>query len=107
MGTVRKSGPHRRFTDKERKNAVEMVTSTRRPITHVAAELGISHKTLWSWVNQSRLNKIDPGRALTRQQRERIRDLEKENARLQRDVEFLKKANAFFRELDREDNGSL
>jgi transposase-like protein len=62
---------------------------------------------LWAWVNQARLNKIDPERALSRQQRERIRDLEKENARLHRDVEFLKKANAFFRELDREDNGSL
>ncbi|WP_167048209.1 transposase [Salinibacterium sp. ZJ454] len=107
MGTQRKFKGRRDFTPAQKMAAVRLVETSRRPITQVAEELGISHKTLWKWVNAARLAKIDPEGELTRAQRERIRDLEKENARLRRDLEFEKKAKAFFRELDQHDNGSL
>jgi transposase-like protein len=57
-------------------------------------------------VNDARLERIDPGGELTVAQRKRIRDLEKENALLRRDLEFEKKARAFFLEIDQNDNGS-
>jgi transposase-like protein len=76
-------------------------------IEKVAAELGVNPKTLWKWVNQARLAQIDPGGTMPAQAAARIRDLERENARLRRDLEFEKKAGAFFRELDRDENGSL
>ena len=72
----------------------------------VAAELGINHRTLWTWVNTAKLNTIDPAGELTPQARKRIRDLEKENALLRRDLDFEKKAKAFFLELDQNDDDS-
>ena len=97
----------RRFTVEEQAAAVAVVAASGRPIKHVAEEIGIDHRTLWQWVNNARLAEIDPGGALTAEQRNRIRDLEKQVAMLKRDLEFEKKAGAFFRELDRGDNGSL
>ena len=97
----------RRFTAAEQAAAVAAVTASGRPITHVAEEIGIDHRTLWQWVNNARLAEIDPTGELTLAQRNRIRDLEKKVAMLERDLEFEKKAGAFFRELDRGDNGSL
>jgi transposase len=78
------------------------------PITVVAAELGVSDKTAWSWVNSERIRRLDPERAvppevlqrLIAEQRRSAR-LERENAELQRQLEFAKKAAAFFRENDR------
>jgi hypothetical protein len=40
-------------------------------------------------------------------QLQEILRLRRENQRLQREVEFMKKAEAFFRELDRDENDSL
>lgn len=97
----------RRFTAEEQAAAVAAVTASGRPIKRVAEEIGIDHRTLWQWVNNARLADIDPGGELTAEQRNRIRDLEKQVALLKRDLEFEKKAGAFFRELDRGGNGSL
>jgi transposase len=66
-----------------------------------------SHRTLWTWVNKARLAVIDPAGDLTPETRNRIRDLEKEVVRLRRNLEFQKKAGAFFRDLDRDENDSL
>ena len=97
----------RRFTAEQQAAVVRQIEESGRPIKHVAEELGIDHRTVWQWVNNARLARIDPGGQLTPEARNRIRDLEKENARLRRDLEFEKKAGAFFRELDRDENGSL
>lgn len=94
-------------TPEFRARAVEQVRSTGRPVSAVARDLGVDHRTLWQWVNNARMREIDPGGVLTREQRARIRDLEAENARLRRDLEFQKKAGAFFRELDHDGNDSL
>ena len=90
----------------ERAAAVRKVRESGLSIVQVAEQLGLSDKTLWKWVNQARLAEIDPAGELTPEARTRIRDLEKENARLRRDLEFEKKAQAFFREPDQRDNGS-
>lgn len=91
----------------ERAEVVRLVEESGRPITHVAAELGIDHRTVWQWVNNARLAAIDPGGELSLEQRNRIRDLEKKVALLERDLAFEKKAGAFFRELDHDANDSL
>jgi transposase len=95
------------FTPAQKAAAVRVVESSHRSIVQVAEELGISDKTLWKWVNAARLATIDPQGELTRAQQLRIRDLEKENARLRRDLEFQKKAKAFFQELDQHGDDSL
>jgi transposase len=39
----------RRFTAEEQPKAVRKVEEYGRPITRVAEELGIDHRTVWQW----------------------------------------------------------
>ena len=75
-------------------------------MTQVAAELGISDKTLNEWVLNARNREIDPTGSLSDAAKRRIRELEAENARLKKDLEFEKKADAFI-SMVRKRNGSL
>ncbi|OPZ32265.1 MAG: Transposase [Synergistetes bacterium ADurb.BinA166] len=70
-------------------------------ITSVATKLGMTPETLRKWVRRA---EIDEGRrpGLTTTERERLKELEKENKELRRANEILKAAAAFFgAELDR------
>ena len=67
----------------------------------IANQLGIHPETLRNWVNRA---EIDTGKrpGTTTEDRERIRQLERENFELRRANEILKSAAAFFgAELDR------
>ncbi len=69
-------------------------------IQAVAGKLGMRPETLRLWL---RRDEVDHGRrpGVTSQERERIRELERENRELRRANEILKAASAFFaRELD-------
>ena len=61
----------------------------------VARELGIYASTLGTWVRQ---DGIDRGEAegLTTEERERLRELEAENARLRMERDLLKRTVAFW-----------
>jgi transposase len=88
--------PTRRgFTRECKRDAVELVCSTGRPIAVVARELGIYDSTLGNWVRQDR---IDHGQAdgLTTQERARLRQLETENARLRMERDLLNPTVAFW-----------
>ena len=70
-------------------------------ITSVATKLGMTPETLRKWV---RREEIDEGQrpGLTTTERERMKELERENKELRRANEILKAAAAFFgAELDR------
>ena len=80
-------------------------TSTRRKwaaITSIAEKIGCTPETLRSWLRQA---ERDQGRrpGLTTEERERLKQLERENFELRRANEILKKASAYFAqaELDR------
>jgi transposase len=104
---VRKERRAGEITPEFRAEAVRRVLASGKPISVMAKELGIDHRTLWTWVDKVRLKKIDPEGVMPVEARRRIRELELENARLARDLSFEKKAGAFFRELDRDENDSL
>jgi transposase-like protein len=71
-------------------------------ICSIADKLGCSREALRRWVRQSERDRGErPG--LTTDERERLKQLERENVELRRANEILKKASAYFAqaELDR------
>jgi transposase len=98
MGEEHRQTPQRTrrgFTKEFKRGAVELVRSTGRPIAAVARELGLYDSTLGNWVRQDR---IDRGEAegLTTEEQARLRELERENARLRMERDLLKRTVAFW-----------
>jgi len=98
----------RRYPPELRERAVRMVGEVaveqgerHGAITRVARTLGIGDESLRKWVAQAEIDRgTRPG--LSTVERERIRELERENFELRRANEILKSAAAFFgAELDR------
>jgi transposase len=85
----------RRFSEEFKRDAVELVRTTGRPIAQIARELGIYDSTLGNWVRQDR---IDRGEAeeLTSDERARLRALEAENTKLRMERDLLKRTVAFW-----------
>ena len=77
-------------------------STTRSGRRSIAAKIGCTADTLRGWVRQA---ERDRGRraGLTSNERERLKELERENRELKRANEILRKASAFFAqaELDR------
>ena len=87
--------PRRRFSDEFKRDAVEIVRTSGKPIRQVANELGIYDSTLGNWVRQEQMNRGER-EGLTSDERERLGELERANARLRMERELLKRAVAFW-----------
>jgi transposase len=85
----------RQFTAEFKRDAVELVRTSGRPIAHIARDLGIYDSTLGNWVRQ---DAIDRGEreGLTTEEGERLRQLEAENTRLRMERDLLKRTVAFW-----------
>ena len=96
-----------RYPSEVRERAVRLVmdhrdqyTSEWAAITSIAAKCGMTAETLRKWIRRAQ---VDSGvrQGVTSDERERLRELERENKELRRANEILKAASAFFaRELD-------
>ena len=102
-------GRPNRYSPEARERAVRMVrehgpeyASQWAAIVSIAAKLGCTAETLRGWVRQA---ERDAGHraGLTTDERQRLKELERENRELKRANEILRKASAFFAqaELDR------
>jgi len=91
----------RKYTDELRERAVRLVFESKRPIAHVARDLGIHKEALRQWVRQA---EADTGRRrdlLSGEEREELNRLRKENFELRRANAILKDASVYFaQELD-------
>lgn len=85
----------RKFSDEFKRDAVEIVRSSGKPIAEVARELGIYDSTLGSWVKQDQVNRGER-EGLSTDEREELAELRRENARLRMERELLKRAAAFW-----------
>ena len=83
-----------------RREAVAMVRSG-RSVKEVAGALGMTEQSLRNWVKQEQLDRHERDDGLTSAEREELRQLRRENARLKQERDLLKRAAAFFaRETD-------
>jgi transposase len=83
-----------------RREAVGMVRSGRK-VSEVAEALGVTEQSLRNWVKQEALDRRERDDGLTSGEREELRALRRENARLKQERDLLKRAAAFFaRETD-------
>ena len=85
----------RQFTEEFKRDAVDLVRSTGRPIAQIAQELGIYDSTLGNWVRQDRIDRGER-EGLTSDERARLSRLEAENARLRMERDLLKRTVAFW-----------
>jgi transposase len=85
----------RQFTQEFKRDAVELVPTTGRPIAEIARELGIYDSTLGNWVKQDRIDRGER-EGLTSDERARLGELERDNARLRMERDLLKRTVAFW-----------
>ena len=81
----------KKYDEQFRRNAVALCRSSGRPLSEIAAELGVSHWNLRDWLRGGTHKKVAPPASPAEMQREMTR-LRKDNERLQARCEVLKKA---------------
>ena len=85
-----------------RQEAVRLLRSGARSTQQLATELGCSPQTLSNWLRQDQADRGERQDVLSSEERQRLRELERENRVLRQEREILKRAAAFFaRETDR------
>ena len=92
--------PHSPYPPEFRRRMVELVRSGRNPEA-LAREFEPSAQAIRKWVRQAERDQgLRPG--LTTTERERLKQLERENRELRRANEILGKASAFFAQAERD-----
>jgi transposase len=83
------------YPEQFRREAVELLLAGRTP-SELAESLGVSQQTLRNWRRQARRDVGERDDGPTSDEREELRRLRRENARLKQERDILKRATAFF-----------
>src|ERR671934_2121896 len=83
------------YPEQFRREAIELLRAGRTP-RELAESLGVSQQTLRNWRRQDQLDRHERDDGLTSDEREELRRLRRENARLTQERDILKRATAFF-----------
>lgn len=93
--------PYTRYDDEFKRNAVELLESSGRPISEVAGDLGIPYKTLERWRGKFRQRdgsgkpaKADKAPQVAQAELAELRELRRKLAHTERERDILKKALA-------------
>jgi transposase len=97
METVAKKRPRprRSFTSEFKADMVERCLAGDRTVAQVCRDFNLTETAVRRWVDQARVDSGERG-GLTSAEREELRELRRENRRLQADVDLLKRAMSFF-----------
>jgi transposase len=79
-----------------KQGAIALARQGQRPIAEIAHELGIAESCLRRWLKQDQLDLRERDDGLCSSERDELRSLRRENARLTQEKEILRKAAAFF-----------
>ena len=93
VSKVPKSKPA--YPEEFRREAVQMLRAGRTP-RELSESLGVSEQTLCNWRRQAQVDRGERDDGLTTDEREELRRLRRENARLKQERDLLKRAAAFF-----------
>ena len=83
------------YPEEFRREALELLRSSGRPMAQVARELGVSTESLRLWRNRAQVE-AGEREGLTSEEREELRRLRHENRVLKQERDLLVKAAAFF-----------
>jgi transposase len=83
------------YPDEFRREAVQMLRAGRTP-RELSESLGVSQQTLRNWRRQDQVDRHERDDGLTSDERDELRRLRRENARLTQERDLLKRAAAFF-----------
>ncbi|MFE0454246.1 transposase [Streptomyces sp. NPDC058914] len=91
------SNTSKRYTAELKQDAVALAPSSDKTVTEVARDLGVSPEGLRGWVKQAKVDRDEgPAGALTSAEREGIAQLRRKVRELEKTVDILGKATAFF-----------
>ncbi len=92
------SASRRRFSREFKFEVIRRVQETGRTQSQVAEELGVSANTVCRWMKQYSTEKVEafPGKGHQNSQTALINRLRRENERLRKERDFLKKTSAYF-----------
>jgi transposase len=79
-----------------REGALELVRQGDRSVAAIARDLGIAQSGLRRWVEQDQRDRGERSDGVSSAEREELKALRRENARLKQETEILRKAAAFF-----------
>ncbi len=87
----------REYTEEFKTEAVRLVRELKRPVAHVARELGISANLLYRWrTEEHRATGLGTTRAALQAHADDLVRLRRENETLRKERDFLKSAAAYF-----------
>ena len=84
------------YPEEFRREAIRLALLGDRPQRQLAKDLGISDVTLRNWLKQERAERGERPDGLSQDEREELKRLRDENARLRMEREILSKAAVFF-----------
>ncbi|MFI1259023.1 transposase [Streptomyces netropsis] len=84
------------YTPEFREEAVQMVLSVNKPISHTAREIGVNAETLRTSVRRHQRGSESRAAGLTLGERARLKEHEWYTRELEMEVSILKKAAAYF-----------
>jgi transposase len=86
----------RAYPEEFRRRAVELARLRERPVSQIAAELGIAQSVLHRWIRQAEIDEGQRHDGLTTEERAELVRLRRANRTLAIENEILKRAAAYF-----------